>query len=109
MTSFLNGPFIENGDVKWIICDRKLLKKENVQKLSAKGWGNLIAISKLWTKRKPIDDEYRNLTVVYKELKNVEKPCGKVLNNCRTLISTKRNTFRERYNKSNDQGFNHEH
>ena len=34
------------------------------------------------------------------EWKMVEKPCEKVLTNCRELISAKRNAFRERYGKS---------
>ena len=46
--------------------------------------------------------EYSSLTVVNEENKNVEKLFGKVLTNCPTLLSSKRNRFVERYDKSND-------
>ena len=41
----------ENND-KYLICNRGLRKWEKVKKILSKGWGNLIAIWKSWTKVK---------------------------------------------------------
>ena len=35
-----------------------------------KGKGNFVAISKLWTNIKPIDNEYTNVPSVYEQVKN---------------------------------------
>lgn len=60
-----------------------------------KGWENFIATSKIWTVVKPIGDEYTNLTLVYEQVKNVEKLFGKVLINCRTNIHKKKHIHRK--------------
>ena len=79
---------VENDDVKCLVYNRKVQKKkEKVQKLSPKKWGNFIEKSKQWTNVKPVDDEYSSLTVVYDGNRNVEKLYVKVLTNCRTLFS----------------------
>ena len=40
-------------------------------------WVSFIAISITWTNVKPIDIQYSNLMLVYKQVKNVEKPLEK--------------------------------
>ena len=75
--------------------------------------GRFIAVSKSCTNLKIlIDDEYSNLTLVYEQVKNVEKPFEKDHTNCKTLFSTKRNTLAERYDMTEGMTqlvFNHEH
>ena len=81
-----------------LLCNRGLLKKGKSQILSIKGWENFKEISKTWMNVNiPIDDQYHNLTLVYEEVKNAEKPFGRVHTKCRTLFSTKRDIYADRY------------
>ena len=78
-------------------------KKEKVQKLSSTGWGNFIALLKSWTNLKPIDYEYSNLGVFYKQVKYVENLKNrKILTNHWILISRRQNTYTKRHDKCND-------
>ena len=101
-----------NDNVKCLICNRELRKKEKVQKLSSKAWENFVTISKSWTNvnRWWVQElicslwaivhlsEVVHLSKKYWKTEKV-KTIGKA--NYGTLISTKGNTFTERYDESN--------
>ena len=48
---------VDCNNVKCLVSNRELRKQEKVQKLSSKGWGKFISISKPWTTVKPIGYE----------------------------------------------------
>ena len=94
-SSFLS---VENRKNKCLLCYHELLKGEKCQNLSEKGWKNFKEIANTWSDINiPLNDQIQNFTFVYDQVKNVDEPFGKVHTKCRTIFSTKRDIFANRY------------